>query len=188
MDEQNDQNVVEIEVGLGMQKQKQERMQMQMMRETVDGYKSSQEPSTGWLHTVLSSLVNKVVVGGIRGQVAYCDGVRNGKTKDGFFQRSLFSKTEEPYRKLPEVISPATKPIKCRDGTSVFPWSAPTREEHLKNLREKKFDVVVIGGGCVGNGVALDAATRGLSVAVIERDDFAAGTSGKLTLFLSGSL
>jgi glycine/D-amino acid oxidase-like deaminating enzyme len=45
-------------------------------------------------------------------------------------------------------------------------------------LKGEIFDVVVIGGGCVGAGCAWEAATRGLKVALIERDDFAAGTSG----------
>ena len=99
---------------------------------------------------------------------------------EGFFGGS---RTEHRYRRIPTIVSQSTKPIKCRDGTSVYPWSAPSRESHIKSLREDKFDVIVIGGGCVGNGVALDAATRGLKVALIERDDFSAGTSGNQLLF-----
>lgn len=66
-------------------------------------------------------------------------------------------------------------PIKCEDGTTVLPWSAPTRESQLQRLQSQEFDVLVIGGGCVGAGVAWEAATRGLKVALVERDDFAAG-------------
>ena len=98
---------------------------------------------------------------------------------DGFFFKS---KPQEDhilrYKSMPAKMSKSIKPIKCRDGTYVYPWSAPSREAHLKALRETKYDMVVIGGGCVGNGVALDAVTRGLKVAIIERDDFSAGTSG----------
>lgn len=71
-----------------------------------------------------------------------------------------------------------TAPIRCNDGTTVIPWSAPTRESQIDRLKGEIFDVVVIGGGCVGAGCAWEAATRGLKVALIERDDFAAGTSG----------
>ncbi|CAK9016626.1 Glycerol-3-phosphate dehydrogenase, partial [Durusdinium trenchii] len=60
--------------------------------------------------------------------------------------------------------------------------------EQLEALEEEKFDVLVIGGGCVGSGVALDAATRGLKVAVVERDDFAAGTSGRSTKLIHGGV
>lgn len=67
-------------------------------------------------------------------------------------------------------------PIRCEDGTYVIPWAAPSREEQLRRLKEETFDMVVIGGGCVGAGVAWEAATRGLKVALVERDDFASGT------------
>ncbi len=79
-------------------------------------------------------------------------------------------------------------PIACRDGTMVFPWMAPTREEQVARLKSETFDVVVIGGGCVGSGVALDAASRGLKVALLERDDFAAGTSGRSTKLIHGGV
>lgn len=51
-----------------------------------------------------------------------------------------------------------------------------------------EFDVLVIGGGITGCGVALDAATRGLSVALVERDDFASGTSSKSSKLIHGGL
>ena len=51
-----------------------------------------------------------------------------------------------------------------------------------------EFDVLVIGGGITGCGVALDAAARGLSVALVERDDFASGTSSKSSKLIHGGL
>jgi len=45
-----------------------------------------------------------------------------------------------------------TRPIKCRDDTLVYPYSVPTREKQLKRLQNETFDVLVIGGGCVGAG------------------------------------
>lgn len=62
------------------------------------------------------------------------------------------------------------------------------REDALSKLAERRFDVLVIGGGITGAGVALDAATRGLSVALIERGDFACGTSSRSTKLVHGGL
>src|SRR5438874_9739560 len=57
-------------------------------------------------------------------------------------------------------------------------WPAQRSEPDLGTLRQgAAVDVLVIGGGITGVGVALDAATRGLSVALVERHDLAAGTS-----------
>ncbi|HEY7631407.1 MAG TPA: glycerol-3-phosphate dehydrogenase/oxidase [Thermoleophilaceae bacterium] len=62
------------------------------------------------------------------------------------------------------------------------------REDALGALQEESFDVVVIGGGITGAGVALDAASRGYSVALVERDDFAAGTSSRSSKLVHGGL
>jgi len=52
---------------------------------------------------------------------------------------------------------------------------------NLSQLNSERFDVLVIGGGLTGAGVALDAAARGYSVALVEKVDFASGTSSKST-------
>lgn len=62
------------------------------------------------------------------------------------------------------------------------------REAHIERLKNESFDVLVIGGGATGSGAALDAATRGLNVAMIERDDFAAGTSSRSTKLIHGGV
>jgi glycerol-3-phosphate dehydrogenase len=54
--------------------------------------------------------------------------------------------------------------------------------------RNEPFDVLVIGGGITGVGVALDAAARGLRTALVERDDFASGTSSKSSKMVHGGL
>jgi len=58
----------------------------------------------------------------------------------------------------------------------------------LQRLAAETFDVVVIGGGITGVGVALDAASRGLRTALVERDDFASGTSSKSSKLIHGGL
>lgn len=62
------------------------------------------------------------------------------------------------------------------------------RERALARMAEETFDVVVIGGGVTGAGCALDAATRGLSVALIEQRDWAAGTSSRSSKLIHGGL
>ena len=62
------------------------------------------------------------------------------------------------------------------------------RADALAALSEEQFDVVVVGGGITGAGVALDAATRGYSVALVERADYAAGTSSRSSKLVHGGL
>jgi glycerol-3-phosphate dehydrogenase len=62
------------------------------------------------------------------------------------------------------------------------------RGQALAALAEHEFDVAVVGGGITGAGVALDAATRGYSVALLERADFAAGTSSRSSKLVHGGL
>ena len=64
----------------------------------------------------------------------------------------------------------------------------PDRRVSVRKLKSRTFDVAVIGGGITGAGIALDAATRGLSVALIEKGDYASGTSSKSTKLIHGGL
>jgi glycerol-3-phosphate dehydrogenase len=62
------------------------------------------------------------------------------------------------------------------------------RSQALLALSDEEFDVVVVGGGITGAGVALDAATRGYSVALLERADYASGTSSRSSKLVHGGL
>jgi glycerol-3-phosphate dehydrogenase len=62
------------------------------------------------------------------------------------------------------------------------------RDDALNALREERFDVVVVGGGVTGAGVALDAASRGYSVALVERFDYSSGTSSRSSKLVHGGL
>ncbi|GGQ42652.1 FAD-dependent oxidoreductase [Couchioplanes caeruleus subsp. azureus] len=62
------------------------------------------------------------------------------------------------------------------------------RVADLKRLRDEQFDVLVIGGGVTGAGAALDAASRGLSVALVEARDLASGTSSRSSKLIHGGL
>src|SRR5438045_9427867 len=63
-----------------------------------------------------------------------------------------------------------------------------TRADAIEAIAGQRFEVVVIGGGVTGAGVALDAASRGYSVALLERDDYAAGTSSRSSKLVHGGL
>ena len=63
-----------------------------------------------------------------------------------------------------------------------------SRRDALEALSSDSFDVVVIGGGITGAGVALDAASRGYSVALVEREDYAVGTSSRSSKMVHGGL
>uniref|UniRef100_A0A6I8PM59 Glycerol-3-phosphate dehydrogenase n=1 Tax=Xenopus tropicalis TaxID=8364 RepID=A0A6I8PM59_XENTR len=65
----------------------------------------------------------------------------------------------------------------------------PSREAQLLTLQKtKEFDVLVIGGGATGCGCALDAVSRGLKTALVERDDFSSGTSSRSTKLIHGGV
>lgn len=69
-----------------------------------------------------------------------------------------------------------------------MPGTTFSRSESLSRLTSEEFDILVVGGGITGAGVALDAASRGFSVALVERDDFASGTSSKSSKLIHGGL
>jgi glycerol-3-phosphate dehydrogenase len=62
------------------------------------------------------------------------------------------------------------------------------RGEAIRRLQSETFDLVVIGGGITGAGIALDAVTRGIRTALLERHDFAFGTSSRSTKLIHGGL
>src|SRR2546422_3193648 len=66
--------------------------------------------------------------------------------------------------------------------------SSTTRQQNLERMARERFDVLVIGGGITGAGVALDAAARGYRVALVEKADFASGTSSKSTKLAHGGI
>ncbi|MEI2779399.1 MAG: glycerol-3-phosphate dehydrogenase/oxidase [Tetrasphaera sp.] len=69
-----------------------------------------------------------------------------------------------------------------------IPLDLGYRARAWKRLAEREFDVLIIGGGVTGTGAALDAATRGLSVALVEQRDFASGTSSRSSKLMHGGL
>ncbi|RXM91365.1 Glycerol-3-phosphate dehydrogenase, mitochondrial [Acipenser ruthenus] len=78
----------------------------------------------------------------------------------------------------------AAEPLKL-----LHPDELPSRESQLCALQNtKEFDVLVVGGGATGSGCALDAVTRNLKTALVERDDFSSGTSSRSTKLIHGGV
>lgn len=111
-------------------------------------------------------------------------------------------------RGAPRIAMPIV-PVQRDSRGAIQPPSfrtAKTRAEQIADLRSSssqpstdssstspptespEYDLLIIGGGATGTGIALDAATRGLKVALVERDDFSAGTSSKSTKLVHGGV
>lgn len=67
-------------------------------------------------------------------------------------------------------------------------FSNKHRQKFKDKLANEQFDLLVVGGGITGCGIALDAALRGMKVALVEKDDFASGTSSRSTKLIHGGL
>lgn len=67
-------------------------------------------------------------------------------------------------------------------------FSPTVRQENINHLKIEEFDLLIIGGGINGAGIARDASMRGLKVALIERNDFASGTSSKSSKLIHGGI
>ncbi|GAW80754.1 FAD-dependent glycerol-3-phosphate dehydrogenase [Plasmodium gonderi] len=75
------------------------------------------------------------------------------------------------------------------DKDVVYKYSPiENRREMINKLKKNQYDVLIIGGGATGAGLALDCATRGIKCALIEKDDFSSGTSSKSTKLLHGGI
>jgi glycerol-3-phosphate dehydrogenase len=72
--------------------------------------------------------------------------------------------------------------------TMAASFSASNRNERLQQMSRQTFDLIVIGGGITGAGIALDAQTRGMTTALLEMQDFASGTSSRSTKLVHGGL
>ena len=75
-----------------------------------------------------------------------------------------------------------------RKATPTGAFSYRTRAGYLDRVQQETFDLVIIGGGITGAGIARDASMRGLSVALLEKEDFASGTSSRSSKMIHGGL
>jgi glycerol-3-phosphate dehydrogenase len=92
----------------------------------------------------------------------------------------------EDLKRSGGLVSSAVE--KARSGISGLLGGAKDNVENVAESEEEPYDLLIIGGGATGAGIALDAATRGLKVAMVERDDFSSGTSSKSTKLVHGGV
>lgn len=71
---------------------------------------------------------------------------------------------------------------------SVHPFSPEGREQALESMSNEDYDLLIIGGGITGSGIARDATLRGLKVALVEKEDFAYGTSSRSSKLVHGGV
>ena len=72
--------------------------------------------------------------------------------------------------------------------TTMINFSNNNRKKMIKKFQKKELDLLIIGGGITGAGIALDAVSRGMKVGLLEKNDFASGTSSKSTKLIHGGL
>ncbi|HET91817.1 MAG TPA: glycerol-3-phosphate dehydrogenase/oxidase [Chloroflexi bacterium] len=72
--------------------------------------------------------------------------------------------------------------------TSHLPFSAATRSENLARMMQEPFDLLIVGGGITGVGIARDAALRGIRTALVEKGDLGIGTSSRSTRLIHGGI
>ncbi len=93
---------------------------------------------------------------------------------------------------MPVLVVAKQKEIKPKVGWGergvMEEFSAGSRQQTLERFRNEVFDLLVVGGGITGAAVARDAASRGLKVALVERQDFAYGTSSRSSKLIHGGL
>ena len=87
---------------------------------------------------------------------------------------------------LKAIDKTRTNKVKLKEKPIRF--SVLDRAKQLKKVASKNFDLIIVGGGVTGAGIALDASSRGLKVCLIEKNDFASGTSNKSTKLIHGGL
>ena len=114
--------------------------------------------------------------------------IDNLRNTDVLFSPKMKSKQRnKKYKGWLQAIE-KTRTTKSTTKEDTLRFSILDRDKQLKKIVSKKFDIVIIGGGVTGAGIALDAASRGMNVCLIEKDDFASGTSNKSTKLIHGGL
>jgi glycerol-3-phosphate dehydrogenase len=111
-----------------------------------------------------------------------------GYTEGGSWRPPRFPKVKARDEQIADLKRSGGAANASGIGGSVTSALFGSQEVQSATNDENVYDLLVIGGGATGTGVALDAATRGLKVAVVERDDFSSGTSSKSTKLVHGGV
>jgi len=95
---------------------------------------------------------------------------------------------KEKYNGWLEAIERTKRSVKVKSIGSKQRFSILDRKEQVSHAATTKYDLIIIGGGITGAGIAIDAASRGLKTCLVEKNDFASGTSNKSTKLIHGGL
>jgi glycerol kinase len=128
------------------------------------------------------------LLAGIKAGVWTKDDIEKVREVDHVFSPKMDQKIRKDKYKgwLRSIERTKTSPTKKKEQAPRF--SILDRERQLNKMASSTFDLIIIGGGVTGAGIALDASARGLKTCLVEKNDFASGTSNKSTKLIHGGL
>jgi glycerol kinase len=129
------------------------------------------------------------LLAGIKAGVWTINDIETIREIDTVFSSKMDQKTrKDKYKGWQKAIENTKSKNKRKIKNLPIQFSVLDRQKQIKKASATKFDLIVIGGGITGAGIALDASSRGLNVCLIEKNDFASGTSNKSTKLIHGGL
>ena len=129
------------------------------------------------------------LLAGIKAGIWTKNDIETIREVDTVFASKMKAKTrKKKYKGWLKAIERTKSPSKKKVKSKAIRFSILDREKQLKKAKSKTFDLIIIGGGVTGAGIALDASSRGMSVCLVEKNDFASGTSNKSTKLIHGGL
>ncbi|WP_337994832.1 glycerol kinase GlpK [Polaribacter ponticola] len=129
------------------------------------------------------------LLAGIKANFWTKENVENLRKVDTIFKSEMKPKVRnKKYKGWLNAVDKTKTTSKTKLIDKTLRFSVLDRNKQLKKITSKKFDLIVIGGGVTGAGIALDASSRGLKVCLIDKNDFASGTSNKSTKLIHGGL
>src|SRR5699024_6119245 len=104
--------------------------------------------------------------------------------------QNVIWRTDRAIQLRPPILKNKTVDmiILHKECLAMVKFAGTERRHMLAEMKENQLDLLVIGGGITGAGIALDATTRGLNTGLVEMQDFAAGTSSRSTKLVHGGL
>lgn len=129
------------------------------------------------------------LLAGIKAGIWTKDDIETIREIDTVFSSQMKQKTrKKKYKGWLKAVERTMSQNNIKSKQKGIRFSVLDRVKQLKQLNKSKFDLIIIGGGVTGAGIALDASSRGLNVCLIEKNDFASGTSNKSTKLIHGGL
>ncbi len=129
------------------------------------------------------------LLAGIKANFWVKENIEDLRIGERVFNPQMKSKVRnKKYAGWQKAIEKTLTKEKVKNKNSSLRFSVLDRKKQLKKITSKKFDLIIIGGGVTGAGIALDAASRGMKICLVEKNDFASGTSNKSTKLIHGGL